>query len=230
MKIFPYAFVKRVWVILTVLVSPFTSRADLHIQVFDPPITLYSYPVGTIVHYPLDMNQDGIVEINFEFLSTSSLNYYQGAGVELFIDTVHPQRPQAQIGPGIYIGAIPEFSGEWQHSIFGGGFGDTSPPFYEVNGLDASFGPWQNTRAYLAIRFPSAEGTHYGWIDFEVYNFPVGTIHGIGYETTPGQGLFTPAAIPEPSSLLLLIGGGTLVILRRRHGRAEYYAEKLSRG
>ena len=194
--------------------------APAHAEIVYTP-TQVSVLIGTI---PVDLNNDGISDVQIEDLSLfgSSSGSILGLSVRgaqnasarvigrkngLFqAGSVFPAPYGFSIGPNSpksFIGPLRTGSGPVmvQGSNFAGS-------------LDRFFGPWQNkTNRYLGIQFSINGQTHYGWARLTVktyFNERSRTIHiratltGYAYETQPNTAILAgdqgPTAQPKGAS------------------------------
>jgi hypothetical protein len=113
-----------------------------------------------------------------------------------------------KLGPNSQIGASRAFVGTGNlngKSSFGtGNPGGIWPPNGSVG--------------FLGLRFTANDGVHYGWAEISLNSNYTETLYALGFETTAGTAITTPASVvPEPSELALLAVGATgLAIVRNR--------------
>jgi hypothetical protein len=118
----------------------------------------------------------------------------------------HAVGPSFNCNPG-YVGA----------GVFNGPHADTQEGGLTYGGGGTFSGTSQDS-GYLGFIFERDDGQHFGWVEVTVETTGSGwqfggdyslTVHGYGYETTPGVGIYTGqvANVPEPSSLALAAAG-----------------------
>jgi hypothetical protein len=172
----------------------------------------------------IDLNHDGIADINFEV--ERYMNGYYG-GYRMYarpvIGNEALREPRAQ--SAFISSQIPSFRGDlFALAEIGASCKYYCPPF-PWNGN----GPWADVNnAYMGVRFQISGETHYGWVRMNVHSGPREeiniTITGYAYNTVPNQGLFTavpgsqPKAAAHPASLGMLSLGALGLDLWRTKG------------
>ena len=168
--------------------------------------------------FDLDLNLDGTID----FSITASLNQFGGiAPTGQNQHLIHPSPPP---NIGGYVAAL-DFDYLISSSSEGGSeewFGITDNYGTMISTWDVgTVGEFHRHRGFVGLKFESADGTHYGWLDIE--GVPNGGsyffVHGWAYETTPDVGIVA-GAVPEPSSVVLFtIGAIGIWTLRKRNNR-----------
>lgn len=188
-------------------------------------------PNNTPAYVPFDINADGIFDFTFESNAFyASFGTFGSNRVSSFIDPtefyVH------QIVP-VPIGAEIASTSSFPYvDPFFPGFGALPGTLHagsEISYPDgfllgyATSGFMQYSNAYIAVEFTSADGIHYGWIQYQGFsvaypfaiNVPGGWVNSWAWETTPGVPIIA-GSVPEPARSTLIFAGIATLLCRRR--------------
>lgn len=198
-----------VWLVLGIWFTKTIVRADLIYYRPDDPIT---FGIGT---YDLDMNFDGITDIQLE-TTGSRLDGNPTTGNAIRAIRSEPPDVGSFVVPlqlGDTIDSSPTSPDAWVSAT-------NYPNFISCQGVGC-IGLWQypNDNAYFGLQFDIDGETHYGWVHLENSIYGVqAKVHEWVYESTPNTGL-QAGVIPEPSTLLLLLVGTGMLAIRKRRFR-----------
>lgn len=164
---------------------------------------------------PIDINGDAITD--FTFASSFQGVAFRTERANRYVYRIDPPPniggPVASVPEGFQIGLnLTDSTVGWASSDFLGGYVDPGEESFAgiVLCLDSGCSTdFTGQRAFAGLEFQLDDGTHYGYFDLLVGDFPSATIYGWAYETTPGIPIVTQI-VPEPDSLWLV---GTALVL-----------------
>ncbi len=180
---------------------------------FDPPF---------ITDTDFDVNADGIADYRFvgDFLVAAMQSYGDNRFISVLSTPPNRGGNLVPVHAGSIIGADTSLLvGEWHRHT-----DNLSNPLLGTGyGLGNGPSPMQFADAYIGVEFATANGIHYGWIQYTGYSHPVnglpampvpgGVINSWAWETQPGVPIIA-GAIPEPSTVAY-IGGSTFLLWQR---------------
>lgn len=211
-----FSFLTTAWLLL----FAFEARAAVVVTYRGDSPNTFGYGAQP-TEASLDINDDSILD--YQFFGGFFVAGIQSYGTNRFISTLATGKDiggsVTAIPSGSIIGSdTTSLAGSWHiHSDNGGG-----------SVFDLNFGPnsLQISDAYIGVEFATADGIHYGWIQYVGYShpdkglgyyLPGGFIDSWAWETRPGVPIVA-GAIPEPSTTLLTLIA-SLSILRRNRKR-----------
>jgi len=177
----------------------------------------------------LDLNFDGVLDINFKGKVESSFDSFTYGNTQVL------GRPPGYQGGGIYQIPLREndlieqnVSLDWWYATdVGWGTGSNGNLFNSYQQLGQTvqgIGFWRDdttvggsSEGYLGVQFEISGNIHYGWIYIRAGGNN-GFVDEWAYESTPNNGIVA-GAIPEPSSVILFMLGaiGTWTLRRRKN-------------
>lgn len=158
--------------------------------------------IGSSRGVPIDINNDGRAEIRFmqSFITTCMVG--DGGGIEVLdaydCDIITEPQPR-----GTLLGPPSTNTVAYRYHNYPTWI--ASRDGMPINNPYPWRGPWGSvTNAYLAIRFPIRDRMHYGWLNIERVDLPVGgapnddhwtawRARGCAYETIPEKGIVAGA-------------------------------------
>jgi len=181
--------------------SAWYAQAEVVSTNLPVPLLMQDGFFGTF--YPIDLDGDAITDFTFRAASV---------GVELsaertnrIVYRVDPPPnlggPVASLSAGFLVGLnLNDSSVAWGANDLGA--------YLIVLVLSEGSSTDFNGRGYVGLEFGLSDGIHYGYFDVDARpGFPSATLHGWGYETTPGMPIIA-GAVPEPASAWLLVTAG----------------------
>lgn len=197
---------------LALVIAVFISLAGaslLHsaVVVIRPPESIPVYGVPSVIDVPIDIDEDGVSDFNFNKRSTFQLTLEPLTGGQMIVSTdggrVMPLSAGDIIGESLSL----------ETAVWAGRSSISACAAFP-DGVQC-LGDFFGVDGYIGIQFPIEGESHFGWIRFDHFAFsPGGSIIEWAYNDTPGESILA-GQIPEPSISTLMMGGLMLVFGRR---------------
>jgi hypothetical protein len=167
-----------------------------------------AHPYGLGDAYAMDLNGDGVDEIEFRYVIRTTCDWPpSGQGGEFYGVPLGNSRIlcggdyiAAPLPNGALISAMLEQGNTWAQ------YGTIA--WWDMDLRLGTYSGWLGLRgalneAYIGCRFEDDDGLHYAWVHAVLSEFGAG-VEDWAYEATPGAPI-AAGAVPEPATVALLI-------------------------
>lgn len=203
---------------LALVIAVFISLASasvIHsaVVVIRPPVPIPVFGVPSIIDVPIDIDQGGASDFNFNKRSTFQLTIEPLTGGQMIVTTDGGRVTPLRAGD-LIADSLPLETTVWA------GRSSISACAAFPDGVQC-LGDFFGVDGYIGIQFPIEGETHFGWVRFDHFAFaPGGSIVEWAYNDTPSESILA-AQIPEPSSTALLVVVGLVTVVGRRRRNNE---------